>query len=426
MTTDTSIFDRRTEYSEEIYANARAKGWSDDLLDKARALRVPQGQMEFWLKHEGADSMRQYLAGRELLMSGTMRARQASWNDEDALADLYANSPEDIGEWEITVERSPYPYAQFRLQEHCAVSVLEDRHVILAATADSSRNTIVGGKRSTVHIASAWRVRKEFRGKGLSRLLRHAEGPPTAWFGMYNYYFIRSGNFAALGWIKSFIPESVNAPQREGDVPGLPVSVHHITPVPFSGNSTGIRQARRSDLSRCVRLINRTHRGCDLFRPYSREFLEERLDDPCWGDKPEFWVPVFGWPDYYVLQENGRIIACAGLWDKGRNVREIWRHKQTIETKTFDCAALMDFGHEEGREDAMVRLIAYLSGLTAALRRTYLTAAVEHLPSLVEALQPLGPLTETRALHFQLYNPEVDQWQMDSSLNRVYTDLAYW
>src|SRR5437867_1238564 len=119
MKTETSIFERGTEYSEEICSDARGKGWPDELLGRARRLRIPEGHLRFWLKHERADRIAQYLDGRDFLMNGTMRARQATWNDDEALADLYANSPEEIGEWEITVERSPSPYAQFRLQEHC-------------------------------------------------------------------------------------------------------------------------------------------------------------------------------------------------------------------------------------------------------------------------------------------------------------------
>ncbi|MGH8245942.1 MAG: hypothetical protein ACREUU_05865, partial [Gammaproteobacteria bacterium] len=270
MATEVSIFDEPSQLPEELIQAARERGFPQDILDRAQELRVNRGTVDWWVKHQQPtpDEARRYLAAREKLMFGTMHARLATWNDDEALADLYANAPEEIGEWEITVERSPYPFAQFRLQEHVSISVLEDRGVILAATADSSRNAFVGGKRTGVHIASAWRVRKEFRGQGLSRLLRMAEGPAVGWFGQYNYYYIRSGNFAALGWIKSFIPESVNAPAREGDVPGIPITVHHFAAALRGGDASGIRLARHPDLRRCAALINRTHRGQDMFRPH--------------------------------------------------------------------------------------------------------------------------------------------------------------
>ena len=426
MATEVSIFEKPSEFPEELQQAARERGFPQDILDRARELKVNRGAVEWWVKHERPENARRFLEARERLMFGTMRARQASWNDDEALADLYANSPEEIGDWEVTVERSPYPFAQFRLQEHVSISVLEDRGVILAATADSSRNALVGGKRTGVHIASAWRVRKEFRGQGLSRLLRMAEGPAVGWFGAYNYYYIRSGNFGALGWIKSFIPESVNAPAREGDVPGIPITVHHFDAAPPDRDDVGIRLANRSDLRRCAALINRTHRGQDMFRPYSTEYLEQRLDDPFWGEKPDFWVPVYGWPEYYVVEDEGRIVACGGLWDKGKNVRELWRHKETGETRALDSTALLDFGYADGREDAMMRLIRHFIGQTHGLGRSYLVAPLEQLPRLADSVEKLGPSTETRALHFQYYSRDQDDWLMDNSLKRPYTDLAYW
>ena len=64
--------------------------------------------------------------------------------------------------------------------------------------------------------------------------------------------------------------------------------------------------------------------------------------------------------------------------------------------------------------------------LTHDLGRSYLVAPLEQLPRLAEAAGKLSPTTETRALHFQLYSREQDEWLMDDSLKRPYTDLAYW
>ena len=135
-------------------------------------------------------------------------------------------------------------------------------------------------------------------------------------------------------------------------------------------STSAIAQARASgsateaDLPACLKLINRTHKGADLFRPYTMEFLEIRLNDPCWGPKPPFWNQVYGWKDYYVLEEDGRIVACGGLWDKGENVREVWRHKETGEIEDDRLDGAVDFGYAAGREDAMVRLIEFFTGKT--------------------------------------------------------------
>ncbi len=428
MTTETSLFDRPTQVPEELRQRWLAKGWPEEVLDRALSLRAERGAVEFWTNtlRMTLGEVEKHLQCRETLMFGTLRAREATWQDNEALAEMYANSPEEIGDWDVTVECGPYPFAQFRLQEHVAITVLEDRGVILAATCDSSRNSVVGGKRTTVHIASAWRVRKEARGKGYSHLLRTIGGPACGWFGWYNYYTVRSQNFGALGWIKAFLKDAVaDMPEREGDVPGLPVTVHHFEPR-SGGKKTGVRLATEADLPACLRLINRTHKGADLFRPYSIDFLEQRLDDPSWGDKPTFWRPVYGWPDYYIVEEEGRIVACGGLWDKGANAREVWRHKQTGEAKTIDSTALMDFGYAVGSEEAMVRLIEFFMGKTKELGRGHLIAGIEHLPRLLKAVRRLKQGSETRALHWQRYDAEPDMWVADDTLNRPYMDIAYW
>ena len=428
MTTDVSIFDRPIEVPEELSRRAAEKGWPDALLMRMLELRVARIDIDFWLDDERPDSQERCTAGldrREQLMFGTMRVREATWTDDEPLADLYANAAERIGDWEVTVERSPYPFAQFRLQEHPNIQVLEDRGIFFAVGAHSGRNTIVDGKRVSTHIPSAWRVRNGFRGKGYSNLLRSSGGPACAWFGIVTYYYVRSGNVGADAWLKALRPDmAVDDAGGNGKQPGRPVTVYHIKARPFDDDATGIRGGRRSDTRRCIALINRTHRGLDFFRPYSEEFLQQRLDDPAWGPKPTFWASVYTWDDYFVLEEEGRIVACAGLWDHGKNIRERWLNTKDGERFVVDRTALMDFGFSEGREDAMVRLIEFLLGRTQELGRDELMAPVEQLPAVVERLAPFEPATEIRELRV---DPEQGEGiDLDVNVRKPYTDLAYW
>ena len=99
-------------------------------------------------------------------------------------------------------------------------------------------------------------------------------------------------------------------------------------------------------MERCVELINRTHAGRDLFRPYTAEFLADRLDEGFWGARPPGWVPVYRWEDMRVIERGGEIVACAGLWDRGRDLRERWRHRETGDERTISTAALLDIDPE--------------------------------------------------------------------------------
>lgn len=426
MTTEIPIFERPAAIPDEIERLSREKGWPEDLLQQAAELRLPQDWLREWLEEDvPVAEVKQQLELRRTMFFSTAHLREATWGDNEALAGLFASAPERIGDWNVTVERSPYAFAQFRLQEHVQIQIVEDRGIALATLARSTRKAIVDGRRLSVRISLAARVREEARGKGYSNWVRMT-GPALSPPPLVDYYYLRSQNFASYSWIKATNPGAVaGAAEREGDVPGLSVSVHCFPAQPFQGDATGIRTAKRSDLRRCLPLINRTHRGLDLFRPYTEEFLENRLDESAWGPKPGYWPPVYGWPDFWVLEEDGQIVACAGLWDRGRHLREVWRNRQTGEERTVSNTALMDFGYAAGREDAMARLIAYLLAATARLRRTYLMAPVEQLAALVARLERCEPVFDTRALLGGGWS-EPGQKGVRVRITRPYTDLAYW
>jgi len=418
---------------EDLLRLADEKGWPLELLQRAADLRVPRSEIERWLAWDQPrtqEMFARWVSQWDRLTSGTLRAREAAGLDSDAFADLWANSPEEIGtagELEVTVERSPDAFAQFRLQENVTISVLEDRGLLLASIAWSRRNAIVGGKRLSVLFSQALRVRKEFRREGYGNMVRGVP-LPAVWqghaHGFYGYF--RSQNFGVYNFTQATTPGGWfrSAPEREGDLPGISVSVLQYPARPLTGDPTGIRKARRSDTRRCVALINRTHRGLDLFRPYTAEFLQHRLDEGYWGARaaPRQQPTVYSWQEYYVLEEGGRIVAGAGLWDRGRDVRERWRDKSTGEERVLTATALMDFGYEAGHEESMARLIAYLIGETERLGRGYLLAPLQYQPSLAALLAEYAPTEEIRALDWNVYGQE----QPDPPVIRPYTDLSYW
>jgi hypothetical protein len=404
MSSDISTLMAPAEIPDEVRAAWIEKGWPEAVLERAFEMRVPRRDVARWLNRgKGAiKRIQRDLDRRERLIGGTLRVREATWADDDAFADLYANSPEDAGEWEVTVERSPYPFAQFRLQENVSILAAEDRGVLLAAIVLSARNTLVGGKPVTVQIESAWRTRTDARGQGLGRLLRTEPRRAMGWEALATYYYRRRGS---------------------GGKRGSTASIRCFKSRPFDGDTDGIRPAQQPDVPACVALINRTHRDLDLFRPYSEEWLCERLNDPCWGAKPDFWIPVYGWDDYYVLEEGGQIIACAGLWDRGKHMREVWRHKTAGKSRIVENTALMDFGYAEGHADAMARLIGYLVGVTNGLGRSQLMAPLQFLPAVVESLEAYEAVRETRPIYWQALGAARN---LNARLTRPYTDLAYW
>lgn len=411
---------------DELSRAAAGRGWPDGLLQRALVLRIPRRAIERWLRAPWADaaSVEKNLLWRERFTLGDLRGREATLADNEAFIELFANAPEEVGEWEISTERGPNAFAQFRLQENVNVLVIELEGRLIAACSFTHRKTLAGGKRVVVRYGQALRVHKDYRRQGYGDQVRMLGwGVDAARNGHGQYDIMRTQNFAVVNWWKKYVPEFWdNIPKQEGEVPGIRVSVLHLPARPFAGDGSSIRTAREDDVARCVSLINRTHRGLDLFRPYTVDYLSNRLDDGLWGDPiheewHEDWAHVYGWNDYYVLEEHGRIVACAGLWDRGRDMRDRYRHKETGEEKVVAVASLLDFGFARGHESSMARLIEYLVGETHRLGRDFLVAPLQYLPKVAALLETYEPLSDVRAL----------RWGLDTyPITQPHIDLAYW
>jgi hypothetical protein len=392
-------------------------------------LRFPRGRIEWYLRHDqpSLEEHKLWVSLQEQVTFGTLRGRLATAGDNDALVELFANSPEEIGDWEVTVERGPDAMAQFRIQESPFIKVVEDRGLLLACLAFSYRHSQVVGRRLTIECPMAWRVRREFRGGNLSRIVRMVQRPVAPPY-HGDYWYIRSHNFGVVHVINAHDRAILAAaPEQEDDVPGIPVTVSAF-PAQKTELHPGIRPATRDDVPACVDLINRTHDGLDLFRPYAPDFLESKLDEWGWGEKPVWWQPVYSWPDYYVLEEQDRIVACGGLWDRGKNIRERWRHAKTGDEKVLTATALLDFAFAPGREDAMATLIRFFVDRTLGLGRDHLLAPLDQLPELAARVEDLQPTSETRGLNWRTISLQGGGQTPvpDPPITRPYTDLVYW
>jgi hypothetical protein len=216
-------------------------------------------------------------------------------------------------------------------------------------------------------------------------------------------------------WNKKFMPSVQSVPTREQDVPGIPVTVTHIPATAPAREAVGARRATPSDYARCAALINRTHAGRDLFRPYSVDSLRDRLE----FDVPDFASrSAYGIDDFWVIERNGGVVACAGLWDKGRDVRERWRHRETGNEHMVESTALLDIGYAEGADDAMAALIRHLAGVTRELGRDQLTVPLAYLPGVAGALSHRDPAHETRYLQWRTDDPPLT--------TPAHLDLVYW
>ena len=403
---------------ETLTARAKECGWPDGLIERAQAVKTPVFQLEQWLKTPVNPNFLFQIARIvevfEKLASGPYRARELTFRDEESFSDLWANAPEKVGDWEVTVERSPNALAQYRLQPGCSISIIEVAGELVACTVWAPANCMIGGKPASIHYAQGLRVRGGRRGEGLGDLVRRfpsrALQNPTIGQVMY----MRIGNTGMAGFL-----EAVKF-MSEGDRPQKVVGVTYLTARADPAVAEGVRPIAESDLAACAEMINRTHAGLDLFRPLGAESLRLVLDEGFWGEGAPWQRHIYGWPDVFVLEEDGRVVACAGLWDRGRDMREVWR-SQTGEERRVEVGAVLDAGCAEGREDALARLIRHLGGLAAARGRESLIVDLEHLLEVKAGLADLDPRIESRTLEWSPFGPPAP-----AALGECFIDLRYW
>ena len=409
------------ELTDDLIAQAKSQNWPDGMARRVAAVVTPW-EIDNWLgpnarpRHE----LERELDARERTMNGPFHVRELNVRDLPAFSELWAHAPEALGEWSVTVERSPNPIAQFRLHDNCCITVLEERGQIHACTAWSRRPVLIGGKPTLIHVAHSLRVHEAKRGARLADLVRRF--PPTAMSAIptiAQYMYVRTGNDGVLGFLSTVANQVFGAVGAAG----VQTIVTQFPAREFSGDVSGVREAKREDGEACAALINRTHGAFDLFYPYTGEslarMLSQGLPDEAPTDNP-YWPHVYGWRDYWVLEDAGKIVACGGLWDRGRDMRETWRSKSG-ETHEFSATNLLDWGYAEGREDAMAKLIGFSIGETHKLGRTAHVAPLDRLPKLVEATAHFEPRTDGRTFEWTPYLPTTPK-----VIPEPYTDLRYW
>jgi hypothetical protein len=397
-----------------------ARNLPASLLARARSLDISDGQLARLLAWNAQhERIEEEIEWTDRLRNGSMRFRQLTIADDAAFRQLWANSPETIGEWDVTVERGENPFAQFELQERPVLNGLFDGATMVACVSFAIRRTLVAGQSIVVHYGQAMRVDQSHRGRQYAHWVRSlpwAIGVGRATHLQYDY--IRSGNMTMESWNRKFMRKVETVPVRDDNVPGLPVTVLEYPATPTGADAPWVRRARVDDLERCVALINRTHAGRDLFRPYTLPSLMDRLDAGLADGLEGRWRRAYSLDHFYVLERDGDLVACAGLWDRGRDLWERWRHRTTGDERLIGVTALLDYGFADGAPGALATLIEHLIGVTHDLGRDYLVAPLESLPKVAGVLDSRAPVAETRYLQWRAERPALTP--------PPYVDLVYW
>jgi GNAT superfamily N-acetyltransferase len=278
--------------------------------------------------------------------------REATAADNEALLELERSAPLDLGDVEITMDRSPDYFASLSLQEDARVMVAEEGGRLVGVCAAARHCAPLAGRPRALLYIEKGRTLPGYRRRRVSSILIWA---------LVESWAKRGARIDSAYWLISADNQaSLTAVRRGGALP-WPAEVHLVdlptdTPRP-EVPAVRLGPGRAQEV---VALLNRTHAGKELYAPYTEERLHARL-----GRTPEY-----GWQSWWGIEgSGGRLVAVAGLLDLGRWWLTKWRVKASGEESTSSTASVFDFGYAEGGERQMMELIDHLLGIAASWGR---------------------------------------------------------
>lgn len=332
---------------------------------------------------------------------GIITIREATKDDNEALIALEWLCSQQFNDEITSLDRKPDFFVKPDLQGNAHIWVAEVGEKLIGIHAGAFHHTLVKGERIPTVYLYDMRVHPDFRRHGVAIELMHAAEKASVEMGARLWFlYIRKGNDPSIGLSNKY------GMRRLGEVVNMSIE----TPGLEYLNHPSVRRASRGDALRIVHLINRTHSSFDLYIPHSVEYLNDRLAR----------VKDYSWNDMYVLEKQGRIVACAGLWDKGASERVYVYHALDNKEKTLDAKIVLDWGFEKGEEDSMGNILQHLLGEAARSGKNRLQLWLDPFPE----IQKYVNIFPTHRVHWYLNMKPLDGWKGSVRLP-AYFDLAY-
>ena len=231
-----------------------------------------------------------------------MLVREATALDADGLMDVMAACPQgqDIA---ITTVNTPDFFARARAYDAATVFVAEDGGEIAGSAAGAIREQVVDGKLRRVGYEFQYFTAPEHRRKGVAGQLRQA----------IERYFREQQVELSTAAIIATNSGSLRLFESQGFHPRSEMTCHFLLTfremqVEHPGT---VVPASPGDLDSVAALLNRCWSGYDFYQPVTRRSLERFIDR----------TPAFNAEDLLVLEEDGEIVACAGIWDWSKIMR---------------------------------------------------------------------------------------------------------
>ncbi len=296
-------------------------------------------------------------------------------HDNATLLEIEKFCPQGNEQYAWGAHRSPDIIARYKLFDNWKVLVAEDDGKIAGWAGWAIKHS--PNEEPYVYLAEIM-VDPHFRRKGIAtRLIKEVEKNAQEIGSSYVYCYIFEPNDASRGLFKKL------GYSHHEDIKSHALSVYKKAEV---ARNFVIEHINRTDIRDAVSLINNYYAGRLHFIPYTPESFESHING----------IPAYGLENFWVVKENGKMVACAGLWDYSV-LQKMSMHRLPFSLKVMGMVFgflglfmkmpkipaegeilkpqyLTDHAFELKKPDAMSNLIAYINNVLIDTKRDIFVA----------------------------------------------------
>ena len=310
------------------------------------------------------------------------------------------------------VDKSPDIIARYKLYDNWQVLVAEEEGRIVGWTGWTVKHDPI--KEEKYIYMTEMMIHPEFRRKGIAtKLLLEAEKRIREIGYSRIYCLIIEQNNAS----KALVEKHRYSKKRELKICALSAYKKFVIAPQLK-----IERIKKNEIRDAVNLINEYNSGREHFIQFNPESFESYIKR----------IPAYGLENLWVVKDDGKIVACAGLWDcsilqKMCYTKEpfIWKvmrglfgflsffskmPKIPAEGEYFKAHYIADHAFQQNRPDAMLNLIRHLNNVLFDMSRDFFGTQLDPDDPLFEILKKFNPQIESLSVYAKAFERELPEY----------------
>lgn len=332
--------------------------------------------------------------------------------DNIAMLDIEKSCTQGNEKLAMAVDKSPDIIARYNLYDNWQIIVAEEEGKIVGWTGWTVKHDPIKEEKYIYMVEMM--IHPEFRRKGIAtKLLLEAEKRIGEIGHGRIYGLIIDQNNASKGLVE----KHGYSEKRKLKICALSPYKKFVIAPQFK-----IERINKNEIRDAVNLINDYNSGHEHFIPFTPEIFESYIKR----------IPAYGLENFWVVKDNGKIIACAGLWDcsvlqKMCYTKEpfMWKVMSGIfrflslfgkmpkipaEGEYFKVHYIADHAFQQNRPDAMLNLIRHLNNVLFDMKRDFFGTQLDPADPLFEILKKFNPQIESLSVYAKTFERELPEY----------------